>query len=149
MMRDDYNFVLFMFASQLYFYVLGRSSLLSYQYFNIWKQGYFCDKAIRVSYVNQNQGLAILISDLLYMIIPFHLHLGSWWFVKAICYNCIKLCSFLYKVGVDVVLSLFNLEQIFIYVKPNKPYVLRKQNLHNSFSTSSKETAQKNHAWYH
>ena len=28
--QEDYNLVLFMFASQLYFYVLGLSSLLGY-----------------------------------------------------------------------------------------------------------------------
>ena len=48
------------FTSQLYFYVLGPSSLLNYQYFNIWKQHYFCNKAIRNSYANQNQGLLFL-----------------------------------------------------------------------------------------
>ena len=55
--QEDFYLVLFMFANQLYFYVLGPSNLLGYQYFNIWKQVYFCNKAIRVSYTNQNYGL--------------------------------------------------------------------------------------------
>ena len=42
-MQENYYLILFMFASQLYFYVLGPSSIL------IWKQGYFCNKTIRVS----------------------------------------------------------------------------------------------------
>ena len=29
-MQENYNLILFMFASQLYFYVLGSSSLLGY-----------------------------------------------------------------------------------------------------------------------
>ena len=33
--QEDYYLVLFMFASQLYFYVLGPSSLLDYRYFNL------------------------------------------------------------------------------------------------------------------
>ena len=34
-MQENYYLVLFMFASQLYFYVLGPISLLGYQYFNL------------------------------------------------------------------------------------------------------------------
>ena len=34
-MQENYYLILFMFASQLYFYVLGPSSLLSYYYFNL------------------------------------------------------------------------------------------------------------------
>ena len=33
--QKDYYLVLFLFASQLYFYVLGPSSLLGYYYFNL------------------------------------------------------------------------------------------------------------------
>ena len=33
--QEDYYLVLFMFASQLYFYVLGPISLLGYWYFNL------------------------------------------------------------------------------------------------------------------
>ena len=33
--QKDYYLVLFTFASQLYFYVLGPTSLLGYQYFNL------------------------------------------------------------------------------------------------------------------
>ena len=46
--QEDYYLVLFMFTSQLYFYVL---SLLVYWAISIliWKQGYFCNKVIRVS----------------------------------------------------------------------------------------------------
>ena len=33
--QENYYLVLFMFASQLYFYVLGPSSLLGYWYFNL------------------------------------------------------------------------------------------------------------------
>ena len=47
--QEDFYLVLFIFASQLYFYFLGSSSLLGYYYFLIWKPGYFCNKAIRVS----------------------------------------------------------------------------------------------------
>ena len=34
-MQENYYLIFFMFASQLYFYVLGPSSLLGYQYFNL------------------------------------------------------------------------------------------------------------------
>ena len=34
-MQENYYLILFMFASQLYFYVLGPSSLLGYEYFNL------------------------------------------------------------------------------------------------------------------
>ena len=34
-MQEDFYLVLFMFASQLYFYILGPSSLLDYLYFNL------------------------------------------------------------------------------------------------------------------
>ena len=34
-MQENYYLILFMFASQLYFYVLGPSSLLGFQYFNL------------------------------------------------------------------------------------------------------------------
>ena len=34
-MQENYYLVLFMFVSQLYFYVLGPSSLLGYWYFNL------------------------------------------------------------------------------------------------------------------
>ena len=52
-MQEDYYLVLFIFASQLYFYILG---LVIYQAISIliWKQGYFCNKAIKVTYANQN-----------------------------------------------------------------------------------------------
>ena len=33
--QKDFYLVLFMFASQFYFYVLGHNSLLGYQYFNL------------------------------------------------------------------------------------------------------------------
>ena len=33
--QENYYLILFMFASQLYFYVLGLNSLLGYQYFNL------------------------------------------------------------------------------------------------------------------
>ena len=33
--QEDYYLELFMFASQLYFYILGPSNLLSYLYFNL------------------------------------------------------------------------------------------------------------------
>ena len=51
MMREtEENFYLglFMFASQLYFYVLGPSRLLGISIL-IWKQRYFCNKTIKVS----------------------------------------------------------------------------------------------------
>ena len=68
-MQEDFYLVLFMLASQLYFYVLGPSSLLGYQYFNIWKQGYFRNKAIRVSYTIQIQGLAIIYKQTIILIL--------------------------------------------------------------------------------
>ena len=34
-MQENYYLVLFMFSSQLYFYVLGPISLLGYYYFNL------------------------------------------------------------------------------------------------------------------
>ena len=34
-MQEDFYLVLFMFASQLYIYVLGPSNLLGYYYFNL------------------------------------------------------------------------------------------------------------------
>ena len=34
-MQENYYLILFIFASQLYFYVLGPSSLLGYQYLNL------------------------------------------------------------------------------------------------------------------
>ena len=68
-MQEDFYLVLFMLASQLYFYVLGPSSLLGYQYFNIWKQGYFRNKAIRVSYAIQNQGLTIIYKQTIILIL--------------------------------------------------------------------------------
>ena len=33
--QEDYYFVLFMFSSQLFFYIVGPNSLLGYQYFNL------------------------------------------------------------------------------------------------------------------
>ena len=33
--RENYYLALFIFASQLYFYILGPSNLLSYLYFNL------------------------------------------------------------------------------------------------------------------
>ena len=40
-MQEDFYLVLFIFASQLYFYVLSPSILLGYSYFDIWKQFFF------------------------------------------------------------------------------------------------------------
>ena len=34
-MQENYYLILFMFANQLYFYVLGPNSLLGYLYFNL------------------------------------------------------------------------------------------------------------------
>ena len=33
--QEEYYLILFMFASQLYFYVLSSSNLLGYKYFNL------------------------------------------------------------------------------------------------------------------
>ena len=46
--KENFYLVLFMFASQLYFHVLGPNSLLGISIL-IWKQRYFCNKTIRVS----------------------------------------------------------------------------------------------------
>ena len=39
--QEDFYLVLFMFASQLYFYVLGPSGLLGYLYFNLEARVFF------------------------------------------------------------------------------------------------------------
>ena len=60
-MQEHFYLVLFIFASQLYFYIFGPSS---YQYFNL-EARLICNKAIRASYANQNQDLAILYKHLI------------------------------------------------------------------------------------
>ena len=57
-MQENYYLLLFMFASQLYFYVLGPSNLLDYQYFNLGSKVIFVISN-QGFLANQNQGLAI------------------------------------------------------------------------------------------